>query len=106
QARQLIKTGRQADLAQAERLVTQALTLDPNNRDAQTLSLNIQTLRGVGPDKVLGVEDARRLADARLYFSQGQYNQARDTLNVLLSNDATRSRDVLLLDQQLNQLNY
>ncbi len=106
QARQLIKTGRQADLAQAERLIVQALALDPNNRDAQSLSLNIQTLRGVGPDKVLGVEDARRLADARLYFSQGQYNQARDTLNALLANDATRSRDVLLLDQQLNQLNY
>lgn len=106
QARQLIKTGRQTDLAQAEKLVTQALGLDPNNRDAQSLSLNIQTLRGVGPDLVLGVEDARRLADARLYFSQGQYNQARDTLNVLLANNATRSRDVLLLDQQLNQLNY
>jgi len=106
QAGQLIKTGRQADLAQAERLVVQALALDPNNRDAQSLSLNIQTLRGVGPDKVLSVEDARRLADARLFFSQGQYNQARDAINVLLANDATRSRDVLLLDQQLNQLNY
>jgi len=106
QARPLIRTGRPADLAQAERLVAQALVIDQNNRDAQSLSLNIQTLRGVGTDKVLSVEDARRLADARLYFSQGQYNQARDTLNVLLANDATRSRDVLLLDQQLNQLNY
>ena len=106
QARQLMKTGRQADLALAEQRLSDALDLDPNNRDAQTLSLNIQTLKGGGPDKTLNVEDARRLADARLFFSQGQYNQARDTLNALLAAEATKTRDVLLLDAQLNQLNY
>jgi hypothetical protein len=106
QARQLMKTGRQADLALAEQRLSDALDLDPNNRDAQTLSLNIQTLKGGGPDKILNVEDSRRLADARLYFSQGQYNQARDTLDALLAREATKTRDVLLLDAQLNQLNY
>jgi len=106
QARQLMKTGRQADLNLAAQRLDEALALDRNNRDAQTLSLNIQTLRGGGPEKTLSVEDSRRLADARLYFSQGQYNQSRDTLNALLASEATKTRDVLLLDAQLNQLNY
>jgi tetratricopeptide (TPR) repeat protein len=106
QARQLIKTGRAVDLTRAEQLLAQAMELDPNDRDAQTVSLNIQTLKGGGPEKVLGLTDSQNLNEARLYFSQGQYNQARDTLNALLKSEGTKTRDVLLLDQQLNQLNY
>jgi hypothetical protein len=106
QARQLMKTGRLGDLGPAETLLDEALALDPANREAQTLILNIQTLKGGGPDKALGAEDSRRLADARSYFTQGMYNQARAALNGLLANEATKSRDVLLLDAQLNQLGY
>ncbi|MEI6387326.1 MAG: hypothetical protein WCQ50_11865, partial [Spirochaetota bacterium] len=106
QARQIIKTGRSVDLTRAEQLLAQAMELDPNDRDAQTVSLNIQTLKGGGPDKVLSLTDSQKLNEARLFFSQGQYNQARDTLNALLRSEGTKTRDVLLLDQQLNQLNY
>jgi predicted TIM-barrel fold metal-dependent hydrolase len=41
QARQLIKTGWQVDLNTAAARLTEALALDPDNRDAQTLSLII-----------------------------------------------------------------
>lgn len=106
QARQLMKTGKLAALTLAEQQLAEALGLDPDNREAQGLSLSIQTLRGGVTGRQLDADQTQRLNDARLLFSQGQYNLSRDALDPLLADEAARTRDVLLLDARLNQLGY
>ncbi|MEI6875986.1 MAG: hypothetical protein WCL50_12755 [Spirochaetota bacterium] len=106
QARQLMKSGRQSDMALAEQQLKEALALEEDNREAQTLLLGIQTMRGSAPDLVLGPDEARAFETARAYYAQGQYNQSREALDPLLAADPTRARDVLLLDAQLKQLGY
>jgi hypothetical protein len=106
QAEKLLTSGRKDDQAEAEKRLNAALNIDKTNKKALALLREINILKGKEADIVLGIADRAILDQATREYAARRYNQARDTLNRLLSDPNKRSREVLRLDNELKVLGY
>ncbi len=106
QAEKLRATGRKDDQAEAEKRLASALALDQTNARALALLREINILKGKETGIILGIADKAVLDQATREYAARTYNQARDTLNRLLSDPNKRSREALKLDNDLKAMGY